>query len=96
MHKQPCFRKKQAFLILTKIFFLRINHILKKAITFSKRTSKILGNATLNSFPDFADGSSYLTFKLSALKKGCEISFKLQMSQILTTLFEQLLQRSTK
>ena len=87
MHKQPCFRKKHAFLILTPIFFLKINQILKKAISFTERTSKVLGNATLNSFPDFADGSSYLTFKLSALKKGCEISFKLQMLQILTTLF---------
>ena len=59
MHKQPCFRKKHAFLILTTIFFLKINQILKKAISFTERTSKVLGNATLNSFPDFADGSLF-------------------------------------
>ena len=86
MHKQPCFRKKHAFLILTPIFFLKINQILKKAISFTERTSKVLGNATLNSFPDFADGSLF-DIQTFCFEKGCEISFKLQMLQILTTLF---------
>ena len=45
----------------------------------------------------FADVSSYLTFKLSAWKRGCIISFELQMSHRLNQPhFRKLLQYSTK
>lgn len=41
----------------------------------------------LDTFVDFADISSYLRLKHSAWKRGCAISFELQMTQTSLTLF---------
>ena len=60
---------------------LRNNHIVTKVIISSLSTSKlmIMLPATFDVL-DFADVSSYFTFKLSVWKRGCTTSFELQMS----------------
>ena len=41
----------------------------------------------MDTFFDFAEVSSYLTFKISASEKGCTISSELQMLQTSSTSF---------
>ena len=55
-------------------------HILTKVITFSEKTPKIK-QFVLDTFLEFGEVSSQLTFKFSAWKRGCTVSFKLQMPQ---------------
>ena len=66
-------RKRQVFHKLKIFFILRNNHILTRVTIFCQRTSQI--KVALNTFPDFADGSSHIIFKLSAWKRGCAIFF---------------------
>ena len=80
------FEKEHVFLEKT-IFYPTNNPILTKVATFSESMSKIkimLAGALVLLFLDF---SSYLEFQLSAWKRGCTISVKLQMMQTLSTSF---------
>ena len=83
MCQQLHFQKNQSFSKLISFS----NHNLTKVITFYESISKSKGNAISNIFLGFPGVSSYLTFKLSALKRGCTRSFKLQMPQTSSTPF---------
>ena len=48
---------------------------------------KSKGNNAQAFFFSFADVSSYLTFKFCAWKRGCTISFELQVTQTLLNIF---------
>ena len=49
------------------------------------------GNVAMDTFLDFTDVSSYLILKLSAWKRGCTISFELQMPPTSSNLFKKAL-----
>ena len=71
------FSIKSLFLKLAALFILRNKDILTKLITFPEVTSKL--KVMFPEAGNVADFSSYLTFKVSLWKRGCTISFKLQM-----------------
>ena len=78
------FEEKQVFLNLTIFFILTNNDILTKVI---RKYVKSKGTVALESFLDFLDVTSYLTFKIPAWKRGCALSFELQMPQTSSTPF---------
>ena len=87
-------RKRQVFPKLKIFFILRNNHILTRVTAFSQRTSKI--KVALNNFPDFADDSSHIIFKLFAWKGGCAIFFNYRCCGLHQPFFKKLLQSTTK
>ena len=83
--------KKKGFSSISNIFFLSeeirhsgiSNHIFWKYI-------KNKGNPALDTFLDFIDISSYLTFKVSARKRGSTISFAQLMFNLCTELRDSI------
>ena len=68
------------------IFIVGNNHNFTKVITFLEGISKTkVMNDALETSLEFADVSSYLTYKFSACKRGCTISFELQLPQTSST-----------
>ena len=53
--------------------------------------AKNKGNANYDTFLGFDDASSCLTFKLSAWKRACAVSFEVQMSQTSSSPFRKSL-----